>query len=225
MPAREGAPWGLSGPGEGPHWPYGHRVGQASPGRGATAGAGRTVRAAPPDAQYGVQVTATFTVFPASPSEGDAVGEIHAASWRAAYAAFFSPDFFVEALRSRRTRWHDVLTQQTRNTALLGARDGRPLAFSYFGPSPSEPGSMELFGFYGHPDGWGSGVAKALMTASLTAMREGGARRVHLWTLRDTPQSRRFYAKHGFTESGVVRGFDYGDGNPLQQVEYELVLR
>ncbi|MFE6780363.1 GNAT family N-acetyltransferase [Streptomyces sp. NPDC057702] len=173
-------------------------------------------------------MSANFTVTTATSDAGDVIGEIHAASWRAAYAGFFAPDFFAEALRSRRTKWHDVLTRQCRNTALLGASDGRPLAFSYFGPSaPKEaagPDAVELFGFYGHPDGWGSGVAGALMAATLTAIRETGARRIDLWTLRDTPQSRRFYAKHGFTESGRVRDFDYGDGHPLAQVEYALTL-
>jgi hypothetical protein len=43
---------------------------------------------------------------------------------------------------------------------------------------------------------------------------------VHLRTLRDTPQSRRFYTKCGFTESGNESTFDYGDGNPLPMVEY-----
>ncbi|MEU3962410.1 GNAT family N-acetyltransferase [Streptomyces buecherae] len=169
-------------------------------------------------------MTVNFTVLPASPTDGDVIGQIHAASWRVAYADFFSPDFFAQALHRRRHRWHDVLAEQSRHTALLGAADSRPLAFSYFGPSPARPDEVEIFGFYGHPDGWGSGVAQALMAGTLTAIRERGAHRIHLWTLRDTPQSRRFYAKHGFTESGVVRDFDYGDGNPLQQVEYALPL-
>ncbi|GAA1017964.1 hypothetical protein Aple_069580 [Acrocarpospora pleiomorpha] len=58
-------------------------------------------------------------------------------------------------------------------------------------------------------------------TASLGRLREDGFGGVRLWTLRDTPQSRRFYAKSGFTESGVVRGH----GNPIEQVEYEIIAR
>jgi RimJ/RimL family protein N-acetyltransferase len=164
-----------------------------------------------------------FTVFPASSDDGDVVGEIHAESWKVAYAGFFSPEFFAEAVRQRRGKWHGMLAEGT-GTAMLAALDGRPLAFSYFGSSPARPGSAEIFGFYGHPDGWGSGIAGALMTASLQRIHDDGFRRVHLWTLRDTPQSRRFYAKSGFTESGVVRGHDFGDGNPIEQVEYELLL-
>lgn len=169
-------------------------------------------------------MTVNFAVLPATPSDGDAIGQIHAASWRAAYADFFSPDFFAQALRRRRHRWQAVLAEQPRNTCLLATAHGRPLAFSYFGPSSPEPGTVEVFGFYGHPDGWGTGVARALMASTLTAIRERGAHYVHLWTLRDTPRSRRFYTKHGFTESGVVRDFDYGDGNPLPQVEYALTV-
>jgi RimJ/RimL family protein N-acetyltransferase len=165
-----------------------------------------------------------FTVFPASSGDGDVMGEIHAESWKAAYADFFAPEFFAEAVRRRRDKWHGVLAEE-KDTVMLAALDGRPLSFSYFGSSPARPESAEIFGFYGHPDGWGSGVAGALMTASLQRMREDGFRRVHLWTLRDTPQSRRFYAKSGFTESGAVRGHDFGDGNPIEQVEYELILR
>lgn len=59
------------------------------------------------------------------------------------------------------------------------------------------------------------------MDATLARLREDGFARVHLWTLRGTPQSRRFYAKCGFTETGTSRAHDFGDGNPLDQVEYE----
>ncbi|GAA3448165.1 hypothetical protein Pve01_63690 [Planomonospora venezuelensis] len=160
---------------------------------------------------------------PASTGDGDALGEIHAESWKTAYADFFPPGFFAEAVRHRRHKWKDVLTED-KDTVMLAALDGRPLAFSYFGSSPALPESAEIFGFYGHPDGWGTGIASTLMAASLDRIRENGFRRVHLWTLRHTPRSRRFYAKSGFTESGMVRGHDFGDGNPIDQVEYELVL-
>ncbi|WP_246268944.1 GNAT family N-acetyltransferase [Acrocarpospora macrocephala] len=160
----------------------------------------------------------------ASMGDGEVLGEIHAESWKAAYAGFFDPAFFAEAVRHRRGKWHDVLAKG-QDTILLAARAGRPLTFSYFGSSPTRPGWAEIFGFYNHPDGWGSGSAAALMVASLRRLREDGFGGVHLWTLRDTPQSRRFYTKTGFTESGAVRGHDFGDGNPIEQVEYEFIAR
>lgn len=151
------------------------------------------------------------------------MGGIHAESWAAAYAGYFAAEFFTQAVKERRHKWRGVIADG-KGTVLLAALDGRPLAFSYFGASPERSGSAEIFGFYGHPDGWGSGIANALMTASLDGMREDGFGRVHLWTLRDTAQSRRFYAKSGFTESGASRSHDFGDGNPIDQVEYELIF-
>ncbi|MFG2847912.1 GNAT family N-acetyltransferase [Kitasatospora sp. NPDC048296] len=92
---------------------------------------------------------------------------------------------------------------------------------SAFSPSSTRPGLAEIGTFYSHPDSWGSGIAAVLMTETLRHLRDEGFARVHLWTLRDTPQSRRFYTKCGFTECGTARTHDFGDGNPLNQVEYE----
>ncbi|HVV24107.1 MAG TPA: GNAT family N-acetyltransferase [Pseudonocardiaceae bacterium] len=156
----------------------------------------------------------------ATPADGDALGEIHSASWAAAYASFFDPGFANDAIRARRTRWHERIAAGN-GMLLLAAVDGRPLALSYSVPSGTRPGFAEIYSFYGHPDGWGTGVAGVLMSRTLLLLRGDGFADVHLWTLRDTPQSRRFYVKSGFVETGAVRTHDFGDGHPLDQVEYQ----
>ena len=156
----------------------------------------------------------------ARPEDGDALGEIHAVAWEVSHAPFLQPEFAARAVRSRRTRWHGRIAEAT-GRILLAEVDGRPLALCMLRPSPARPDLGEIFSFYCHPDGWGSGVAAALMTGTLGRLHDDGFSRVHLWTLRDTPQSRRFYAKCGFTESGATRTFDYGDGTPVAQLEYE----
>ncbi|MFG2991397.1 GNAT family N-acetyltransferase [Streptomyces sp. NPDC048257] len=167
-----------------------------------------------------------FTVRRAGRHDGDVLGEIHAAAWEAAYAPFFDPEFAADGVRSRRTRWHERVGQGAAATILLAEHDGRPLALSAFGPSSAEdgPGLAEILSFYSHPDSWGSGIAAALMTETLQHLRDDGFARAHLWTLRDTPQSRRFYAKCGFTECAAARTYDFGDGKPLVQVAYERAL-
>jgi len=104
---------------------------------------------------------------------------------------------------------------------LIAELDGRPLALSYCVPSSTRPGLAEIYSFYGHPDGWGSGVAAALMTQTLRSLYDTGYAAVHLWTLRSTAQSRRFYTKCGFTESGAERTYDFGDGPRFEQLEYQ----
>ncbi|GHB79626.1 hypothetical protein GCM10010347_57620 [Streptomyces cirratus] len=155
----------------------------------------------------------------ATPSDGDVLGEIHAASWEAAYAPFFEAEFASREVRARLTRWHARVADDTA-TILLARLDGRPLAMSSSGPSADRPALAEIHTFYAHPEAWGTGIADALMTATLQRLHDDGYGGAHLWTLRDTPRSRRFYVKSGFTESGSVRTHDFGDGAPLAQVEY-----
>jgi GNAT superfamily N-acetyltransferase len=157
----------------------------------------------------------------ATADDGAAVGEVHAASWGAAYGPLFPEEVAREGIASRLTRWHARL-QAGNGLVMLGFVGDRPLAMSWAGESETRPGLAEIHSFYTHPDGWGSGVSAKLMEATL---RELSQDHVHLWTLRDTPQSRRFYAKCGFTETGATQTRDFGDGNPLPQVEYELVLQ
>ncbi|MGW8375027.1 GNAT family N-acetyltransferase [Streptomyces sp. ODS28] len=161
-----------------------------------------------------------FTVRRAGEDDGDILGEIHAAAWEAAYAPFFAREFAASAVRSRLGRWHERIAQGAL-TILLAEHDGRPVAMSAYEPSSTRPDFAEILTFYSHPVSWGSGVAAVLMTETLAHLRNDGFPQVHLWTLRDTPQSRRFYVKCGFTECGNSRTFDFGDGNPLAQVEYE----
>ena len=156
----------------------------------------------------------------AVPADGDALGRIHSASWAVAYAPFFDPEFAERGVEDRLGRWHDRITDE-HGTLLVASVDGRPLALSYSVPSPTRPGFAEIFSFYSHPDGWGTGVAAELITHTLRHLHERGFDQVHLWTLRDTPQSRRFYSKSGFVETGAVTAHDFGDGNPLDQVEYQ----
>lgn len=161
-----------------------------------------------------------FTIRLADECDGDVLGEIHAAAWEAAYAPFFAPEFAACAVKSRRTCWHERIAQGAM-TILLAEHDGRPTALSAYGPSSTRVSFAEIMTFYSHPDSWGSGVAAVLMTETLRHAHNNGFTQVHLWTLRDTPQSRRFYAKCGFTERDTTGTHDFGDGNPLEQVEYE----
>jgi len=151
--------------------------------------------------------------------DGDALGEVHAAAWKAAYAPMFQPEFAAHAVESRRGRWHQRIAEGA-GPILLAELDDRPLALSFCMPSSPLVGLAEIYSFYGHPEGWGSGVAAALMAETLRNLHRNGYADVHLWTLKSTAQSRRFYTKFGFTESGAERTYDFGDGRPLEQLEY-----
>ncbi|CAM4301140.1 hypothetical protein GCM10009799_45940 [Nocardiopsis rhodophaea] len=159
----------------------------------------------------------------AAVDDAEAVGEIHARAWSVAYRELFAPEHLAAMARHRRTKWRPVIAGLGANgdILLLARFDGRPLAFSYAGPSPTRAGAAEIFAFYSHPHAWGSGLSGQLMDAVLARLSAAGFRRVHVWTLRETPQSHRFYTKCGFRASGAHRRRAMGDGDLHEQVEYE----
>lgn len=167
-----------------------------------------------------VDAAGAISVRLATVADGGVVGEVHAASWGAVYAPLFAEEVAREGIASRLTRWHERLAADD-GLVMLGFVGERPLAMCSASESETRPGLAEIHSFYTHPDGWGSGVSAALMTAILQRLRSDGYERVHLWTLRNTPQSRRFYTKCGFSEAGATLDRDFGDGTPLPQVEYE----
>lgn len=136
----------------------------------------------------------------------------------------FEPEFTARGVESRRRRWHQRIAEGA-GPILVADLDHRPLALSFSVPAePPLSGFAEIYSFYGHPDGWGSGVAVALMGETLRVLGAEGYSLVHLWTLKATAQSRRFYDKCGFHESGAERKYDFGDGQLFDQVEYRRAV-
>ncbi|MFI0421028.1 GNAT family N-acetyltransferase [Spongiactinospora sp. 9N601] len=164
-----------------------------------------------------------ITVHPAEPGDGDVLGEIHALSWGVSHGPFCAPEVAAAGVEERRGKWHGVLAEGG-GTILVARLNERAGAFARFGASTSRPGVAEIQTFFAHPDVWGSGVAMVLLTAVLERVRDAGYDEVHLWTLRDSAQARRFYAKNGFVETGRTHDHDFGEGPPLALVELERAV-
>jgi ribosomal protein S18 acetylase RimI-like enzyme len=63
--------------------------------------------------------------------------------------------------------------------------------------------AVEISKMYVLPDGHGSGVSTALMTAAIDASLALGAACVWLGVNQENQRAQRFYAKHGFNTSGT----------------------
>jgi GNAT superfamily N-acetyltransferase len=145
-----------------------------------------------------------ITVRPAEPGDGDILGEIHALSWGVSHGPFCTPKVAAAGIEERRTKWHGIPAEGA-DTILLARLNERPGAFA-------------------HPDVWGSGIASALLTAVLDRVRDAGYDYVHLWTLRDSAQARRFYAKNGFAATGRTHDHHFDEGPPVALVELERAV-
>jgi GNAT superfamily N-acetyltransferase len=144
-------------------------------------------------------------VRPAVASDADAIGDAHAEAWLAAYREIFDREFLVAAAEGRRSGWRNMIggLLARPNVLLVGELEGHVVAFGHAAPS-DEPGTVEVTGFYAHPDAWGTGVAAALMAQLLVDVGPGFDRAM-LWTFRDATRARRFYERFGYTRTGRER--------------------
>ncbi len=165
-------------------------------------------------------------VRPAAPADADALGEVHAESWRVAYTGLFDETFLERAARERRHAWSSLLLTPwlQHTTLLIGVCDERVVAFFHGGPSEDRRGAQEVFGFYAHPHAWGTGAAGELMAQGVKCLAGSGSPVVVLWTLSEAHRARRFYEKSGWSLTDEYRTRDFGDGLPRRLVQYQRPL-
>lgn len=170
---------------------------------------------------------ARIEIRPATHDDADAICDAHVAAWRAGYAHVFSRELLWsdDFDRGRRDRWRRWTFSGERLAAVL---DGGVVGFAHIGPErvrenadqPQPPGRGEVYGFYLHPDAWGSGAATELMTAAERRFAELGHTEAILWVLEDNPRGRAFYDKAGWAPTGQRMMFDAYCEESAPEVEY-----
>lgn len=164
--------------------------------------------------------------------DADAICDAHVAAWRTGYARVFpaavlhGSNFDVD----RRTRWRAWTHSATPDQRMIvGIADGRVVGFAHTGNGRDESAGGpdgtsicgELYGFYLHPDVWGSGVATVMMDAAVEHLAQLRPLRAVLWTLRDARRARAFYEKAGWTPSGRTDTLTMYPDHPVEEVEYQ----
>ena len=173
----------------------------------------------------------TIEVREATKADADAICDAHVAAWREGYRHVFSDtvlraDEFDSTRRQRWRRW------EFDGVCFVAVVDGRVLGFAHVGPERDRAdmardrpvGRGEVYGFYLHPDGWGSGAALQLMATAERRLAELGYDEAVLWVLEDNPRGRAFYHKAGWHPTGERLIFDAYCDEPAPEVEYRRVL-
>jgi GNAT superfamily N-acetyltransferase len=179
----------------------------------------------------------------AEPDDADAIANAHVTAWRVAYRgvvpdAYLDSDAFADG---RLAGWRRMLTE-TRSPerdpldeVFVPVIDGRVVGFAHVGEERERGTDQgELYGFYLHPDAWGSGAATALIDASHIALRERFSSAL-LWVLRENPRARRFYERSGWscgTGDEIIEDFWEGPTMndipslpaPLAEIQYRIVF-
>ncbi|MFE7511544.1 GNAT family N-acetyltransferase [Streptomyces sp. NPDC057540] len=165
----------------------------------------------------------------AHPEDAAALAAVHVLSWRAAYRDLV-PGPYLDALdiEERAAAWRSRLTAPDRPSVLMATDDGgRAVAFSSFRACPDEefaPGSTaELSALYALPEVWGTGVGRALLSASTGALAADGFRAAVLWVFAGNARARRFYEAAGWQADGASVREDTG-GRVLEELRYRRHL-
>lgn len=141
-------------------------------------------------------------VRPAVPEDAPALGDIHVACWREAYAELFSPAFLaVLDVDQRRQQWARRLATPGPGQYLVAVIDERVVGLAWTAPSCDTPRvrELELVGLYVLAAYHGTGLGQALLNAAL------GNRPASLWMAQDNPRARAFYIRNGFTPDGASK--------------------
>jgi GNAT superfamily N-acetyltransferase len=178
--------------------------------------------------------------------DADAICDAHVAAWRVAYREAFPPSYLGSAAFDARRReiWRRLTAAEpiggSGGALFVPVLDGRVVGFGHAGPeriaaavsgaavstvevSTAAAGSGapmgEVYGFYLHPDAWGSGVASLLMDACTDHLGAGGFTDACLWVLRDNGRARAFYEKAGWTATDEESPWSPSDAPELTVVE------
>ncbi|MFI8826268.1 GNAT family N-acetyltransferase [Streptomyces sp. NPDC053431] len=83
--------------------------------------------------------------------------------------------------------------------------------------------TAELSTLYAAPEAWGRGVGRALLAATVEAMRGAGFRDAGLWVFEENSRARAFYERAGWRTDGESVTEDTG-GRTLRELRYALPL-
>jgi GNAT superfamily N-acetyltransferase len=185
--------------------------------------------------------------------DADDLAQAHVQGWRVGYRGLF-PDEFLddpEFERGRVERWRAWTWRYMNSSEMyVVVDDVRVIGFSHVGPEREQPAcdqsgtdisvsrdgnsasgrtTGEVYGFYLHPDAWGSGAAATLMQRSVEHLREMGYTTAVLWVLRDNPRARAFYEKVGWHVTGQLQMWEGPETGsrppePVAEVQYETCL-
>lgn len=169
---------------------------------------------------------ATATVRPAVDDDVDALVNIQARTWRAAYTGLV-PDAALDELTGNEARaaWTDAVHAGDGFHVLVAVEGEHTVGFcaaAYYagthGASIAEVAALLV------EPRWGRrGHGGRLLGTAATALRGHGAEQGRAWVPERDEASRRFYARAGWEPDGAVRTLDTGDGT-LREVRFAGTL-
>jgi GNAT superfamily N-acetyltransferase len=148
-------------------------------------------------------LTGEAAIRPAAVGDANAIAELLATTWRAAYRGIVSDEFLARLDPGERAvLWRELIPA----TPVLVAEDEPGLAGVAALAVPArdldEPDTGELAILYVHPDRWRGGIGRAPLDAAAAELRGAGCREAIVWVFEANAAGRAFYEAAGFRADG-----------------------
>ncbi len=152
---------------------------------------------------------------------------LHIVSWQATYAAELPAEFLAgQRLSEREADWRVRLERGV--AAVIAEEEGDLVGFVACGPvtdaAAGEKDRWEIYNLHVARSWQGRGVGIALFERAADLGREHGAAKLVLWVVRTNDSARAFYEHRGMTLAGAAQDRDFGSGDRLRVVRYEMNL-
>ena len=169
----------------------------------------------------------TVTVRAATVGDAAAIAGLHVRGWQRGYAGIVPADVLVRldpaAWTERRRRAiesnRSIMLVAAEGGAEGGTEGGTVTGFAEAGPARRsqdwndlDPVEGEVYAIYVDPTRWGTGAGRALMDATVAALKAAGRSPVRLWVLDANDRARRFYERYGFAADGATGRHTIPDG-------------
>lgn len=147
----------------------------------------------------------------------EAIGDIYAKSWKAAYRGIV-PQSYLDELDG--SRWSSALADSKYDGYVVMDGD-RYAGTSFVAPARDEAmaGWGEIISVYLLPEYYGKGYAAPLFEKAVAALNAKGFERIYLWVLAENSRAQRFYEKHEFHKNGDSATLTIA-GKELTEVRY-----
>jgi GNAT superfamily N-acetyltransferase len=157
-------------------------------------------------------------------ADAPAIGEVHVASWRAAYAGLLPGGFLARlSAEARAASWARRIGDPGIPGRVLVVEDGGVAGFAAFGPGPADAG--QLYALYLLPERWGRGLGRLLHDRVVLELAAGGHRSAVLWVLSTNERAKAFYVRQGWVDDGATRRETIDDGRvTLEERRYSRSL-
>ncbi|MEU8638826.1 GNAT family N-acetyltransferase [Amycolatopsis sp. NPDC048633] len=135
-----------------------------------------------------------MTIRDAEVADAPAIGEVHVASWQAAYAGLMPDDFLAGlSAESRAESWARRIGAG--GPVLVAEEDGVIAGFAAYGDG-------RLYALYLLPEYWGRGLGRALHDRVVDELSGDS---VVLWVLSTNERAKAFYVRQGWVDDGATQ--------------------